>query len=318
MKFSLHISLIISALSLIGCDRSEEVTQAASEDKIPQEMVSAEESLQNFLRRNGLEIGLNAAGKSILQIGVESVRISLNQTANFEAKRRAAYDVAFKRALRKIMEIMQCEVKDEEGLCRNVAEETNSESTSRLITKTCKGVVYGFRVLNQMESYDEGGNFQIAVLVAWSKKIQDSIDAACDSANAKIGLKPGNVSLEDWVRGTDLALNLGYLLYVDSNGVIWSIGVAFSGEAAGKEAKAKGEALRWASYARGCGLSAEVRYRCSLDGDMSSFDERICVEPLRRIDIFNKSIKWFDREVISPVSGCNLKAIVCAIPCSEI
>lgn len=316
MRFYLQIALIILASSLIGCGRSEDVTHDTSENEIPHEKVSAVDSMMDFVRSNGLKIGLNAAGKSILQIGVESVHIAPNETASFEAKRRAAYDMAFKRALCKIVEIIQCDVKDESGLCSDAEEGDSSGNKCRLITKTCKGVISGFRILNQVESYDEGGNYQIALLVAWSKKIQDSIDAVCKRESTKIALKPGNGSLGDWVEDTDFALNIGYRLYVDCDGVIWSIGIVLP-EDARNESRAKGEALRWASYARGCQLSAEIRCGSSLEDEDPTFDESINVEPLRLIDISNKSIKWFKREVTSPVSGCKLNAIVCAIPCSE-
>ena len=84
--------------------------------------------------------------------------------------------------------------------------------------------LYGSTVIMQTESWDDAaGRYQVAVMITWSKTLERAVRAIVTGENFKT--KPGKKTVQQWLRGQELATMVGPRQYVDDKGNRWFLGV---------------------------------------------------------------------------------------------
>jgi len=107
------------------------------------------------------------------------------------------------------------------------AEETKKSVLSRQessISVQAKLPLFGATVLLQAESFNEGTEeYQVAILVCWSKALEESARAIVTGGESKA--KPAELSVHDWLDSKDLASMIGPRQYIDDEGNRWFLGI---------------------------------------------------------------------------------------------
>ena len=84
--------------------------------------------------------------------------------------------------------------------------------------------LFGATVIQQAESFNEGtGTYQVAILVCWSKALEESARAIGTGGEGKA--KPSELSVQDWLDSKDLSSMIGPLQYIDDEGNRWFLGI---------------------------------------------------------------------------------------------
>lgn len=84
--------------------------------------------------------------------------------------------------------------------------------------------LFGATVLLQAESFNEtSGKYQVAILVCWSKALEESARAIVTGGECKA--KPTELSVQDWLDSKDLATMIGPRQYIDDQGNRWFLGI---------------------------------------------------------------------------------------------
>lgn len=92
------------------------------------------------------------------------------------------------------------------------------------VTTMSRMPLYGSTVIMQTESWDDAtGRYQVAVMITWSKALERAVRAIVTGENFKT--KPGAKSVQQWLRGQELATMVGPRQYVDDKGNRWFLGV---------------------------------------------------------------------------------------------
>jgi hypothetical protein len=92
-------------------------------------------------------------------------------------------------------------------------------ASSRIASMPLMGAV----VVDNAESYTNG-NYEIALLMKWSKKNEKIARAILNGAAAKVDPVPGR-SLTDWLSKLNKGTMIGSRTFIDENGDAWYIGV---------------------------------------------------------------------------------------------
>ena len=92
-------------------------------------------------------------------------------------------------------------------------------------TKMAKMPLFGASVIMQTESWDKTtGRYQVAVLVTWSKVLEEAARAI--ATGNQYTTKPGQKSVHDWLAEQDLGSMVGPRQYVDNEGNRWFLGIS--------------------------------------------------------------------------------------------
>ena len=92
------------------------------------------------------------------------------------------------------------------------------------VTVQAKLPLFGATVIQQAESFNEtSGKYQVAILVCWSKALEESARAIVTGGECKA--KPTDLSVQDWLDSKDLATMIGPRQYIDNEGNRWFLGI---------------------------------------------------------------------------------------------
>lgn len=92
------------------------------------------------------------------------------------------------------------------------------------VTVQAKLPLFGATVIMQTESWNKAtGKYQVAVLVCWSKALEEASRAIVTGGSIKAN--PGNLSVNDWLDNQDLATMVGPRQFIDEKGERWFLGV---------------------------------------------------------------------------------------------
>ena len=84
--------------------------------------------------------------------------------------------------------------------------------------------LFGATVIQQAESFNEtSGKYQVAILVCWSKALEESARAIVTGGECKA--KPAELSVQDGLDSKDLSSMIGPLQYIDDEGDRWFLGI---------------------------------------------------------------------------------------------
>ena len=103
-----------------------------------------------------------------------------------------------------------------EGLKKQVIEKQES-----MVAKKAKLPLFGATTIMQTESWD-GSMYQVAVLICWSKDLEESSRAIVTGGNLKC--KPGKLTIHQWLDNQDLATMVGPRQFIDEKGNRWFLG----------------------------------------------------------------------------------------------
>ena len=103
-----------------------------------------------------------------------------------------------------------------EGLKKQVIEKQES-----MVAKKAKLPLFGATTIMQTESWD-GSMYQVAVLMCWSKDLEESSRAIVTGGNLKC--KPGKLTIHQWLDNQDLATMVGPRQFIDEKGNRWFLG----------------------------------------------------------------------------------------------
>lgn len=124
------------------------------------------------------------------------------------AELKAKYDEASKQ--------FEALVARAEGLKKQVIEKQES-----MVAKKAKLPLFGATTIMQTESWD-GSMYQVAVLMCWSKDLEESSRAIVTGGNLKC--KPGKLTIHQWLDKQDLATMVGPRQFIDEKGNRWFLG----------------------------------------------------------------------------------------------
>ena len=179
----------------------------------------AEELVRTRLRENGVKVGIDAASGRYVFVGLCN-RVVKNPAANpkFPKIRRECAEVAELTAKRDILCAyrMRVNAKDEVTVA---ADGDSAQRTTTSVMEILSGEpLSGASVIASAESWDAAtGLYQVAVAVAWSKKL---VSAAVDAIPPSGPASPDEDQKEwdNWLGTVDLSVALGMRQFVDSHG----------------------------------------------------------------------------------------------------
>lgn len=101
-------------------------------------------------------------------------------------------------------------------------QETLQNRQESEVETLAKMPLYGTTVLMQTESWDaDGGRYEVAVALVWSKVLERSARAIATGENFKCKIKDSATSVREWLDKQNLATFLGPRQYVDNKGNRW-------------------------------------------------------------------------------------------------
>lgn len=179
----------------------------------------AKEIVQARLREKGIETGIDADSGRYVFVGTCS-RVIKDPSSNpkFPKIRRECSEVAELTAKRDILcaRRMRVSAKDEVSFH---ADGDSSRRTTTSVMKILSGEpLSGASVIASAESWDAAtGDYQVAVAVAWSKKL---VSAAVDALPPPAVASPDEDRKEwdNWLATIDLSVALGMRQFIDSHG----------------------------------------------------------------------------------------------------
>lgn len=141
-------------------------------------------------------------------------------------------------------------------------------------TKMAKMPLFGASVIMQTESWDKTtGRYQVAVLVTWSKVLEEAARAI--ATGNQYTTKPGQKSVHDWLAEQDLGSMVGPRQYVDDEGNRWFLGISSRRYADSMSSTAREKARDLAE------MSASQMAVFSIFADIESFKEAKAVVETR-------------------------------------
>lgn len=133
-------------------------------------------------------------------------------------------------------------------------------------TKMAKMPLFGASVIMQTESWDKTtGRYQVAVLVTWSKVLEEAARAI--ATGNLYTTKPGQKSVHDWLAEQDLGSMVGPRQYVDNEGNRWFLGISSRRYADSMSSSAREKSRDLAE------MSASQMAVFSIFADLESFKE---------------------------------------------
>lgn len=160
---------------------------------------------------------------------------------------------------------------------KDKAEKMNKEIKSKqtsFVRKEARMPLYGASVIMQTESWDKTtGRYQVAVLVTWSKVLEEAARAIATGNEYKTN--PGKKSISDWLADQDLGSMVGPRQYVDDEGNRWFIGISSRRYASSMNSTAREKARDLAE------MSASQMAVFCVYADLESFKEAKAVVETR-------------------------------------
>lgn len=141
-------------------------------------------------------------------------------------------------------------------------------------TKMAKMPLFGASVIMQTESWDQTtGRYQVAVLVTWSKVLEEAARAI--ATGNMYTTKPGKKTVNEWLADQDLGSMVGPRQYVDNEGNRWFLGVSSRRYSESMSSSAREKARDLAE------MSASQMAVFSIFADLESFKEAKAVVETR-------------------------------------
>lgn len=141
-------------------------------------------------------------------------------------------------------------------------------------TKMAKMPLFGASVIMQTESWDKTTKrYQVAVLVTWSKVLEEAARAI--ATGNMYTTKPGPKSVNDWLDDQDLGSMVGPRQYVDDEGNRWFLGISSRRYTDSMSSSARDNATALAE------MSASQMAIFSIFADLESFKEAKAVVETR-------------------------------------
>ena len=153
----------------------------------------------------------------------------------------------------------------------NKAIKATQTSTTR---KMARMPLFGASVIMQTESWDRTtGRYQVAVLVTWSKVLEEAARAIATGNEYKT--KPGKKTVNEWLADQDLGTMVGPRQYVDNEGNRWFLGVSYRRYSDSMSSSARERARDLAE------MSASQMAVFSIFADLESFKEAKAIQETR-------------------------------------
>lgn len=206
-------------------DKAEAVANGTAPDVTDEIGKLAELSDSELVRQSGkvLAQGLKQLKvtqklEALMDAGIKKLDAEYNAGAQDEAN-KARYEelkAKYTEAQKRFAEL--------KAKADKMQKQLKSKQTSAT-TKLAKMPLFGASVIMQTESWDKTtGRYQVAVLVTWSKLLEEAARAI--ATGHEYTTKPGAKSVNDWLAEQDLGSMVGPRQYVDNDGNRWFLGIS--------------------------------------------------------------------------------------------
>lgn len=223
MNSQRYLSILLVCLAFCGCsredvsaDRQGDQTPSQAVDAVP-ESTRARETVESNLANAGLREGYDCENGAVVRIGTYNTAVRDIASLN-EAFRQVAYKKALLKALSGVAETISLEVS---------SSGENRQAFRSDVTHVIGDMpLAGFQVLTDAESLDVHGDmhgYQLALAVLWSKEMAAFAKSVMTGEPQK-KVKPGTLSIEDWVAAQSDRQSLGSKCIVDNSGCRWFVG----------------------------------------------------------------------------------------------
>ena len=293
----------------IGID--EDALPEAFDEGVPAEP-SAYDSIRTQLEANGLEPGYDASSGRLVSIGqFISHEIANPAASSFAAVRDHGLEKALHAAKFDILELISANVESTEDSSKEPAGTPNKTNTTVV---SVNETVTGLRMLAMAESWtpEEGGVYEVAVAVGWSKKSQDAVMARLLNGPDEA---LSHEAVTEWLDGKDLATMLGPAAFSDPDGNLRMLGIgAADSETPGAKARAVAAARKFAAFSFPTAIKASRKLVSTMVGDEESldfsqeYDEAVDPKPRTFLTVLST-------EAVHPISGRKMAVVIVeAIP----
>ena len=180
----------------------------------------AESLVRERLAAKGIAVGADAATGRYVFVGTCGREMSDPAAEpKFPRVRRECAEVAELSAKRDILRAFRMRVNARDEVSFRSDDETSERTTTSVMEILSAEALSGASVVASAESWDAAtGLYQVAVAVAWTKKL---VSAAVDAAPppAPVSEEEDQAEWDRWLEGIDLSIALGMRQFVDSRGL---------------------------------------------------------------------------------------------------
>ena len=210
---------------VVAVQKNAQVKLDAQLGSLQKEASTLIEGLDDALAQEAMGITWNDRGKRLLDAIISKLDESYDSSAILEDKRNRVENLKKRRdaVIQRADELVLAR-KELERQVREIRGDGSDKSGSRFAIES-KMPLFGATVVFQAEYFDEYENFSVAVLLAWSPKLEREARGIL-LRDGRIEPRPTKLSLDEWLDKQNLATMVGPRKYLAKDGSDNFLGIA--------------------------------------------------------------------------------------------